>query len=104
MPLVRLESDVEKAVCTYADKRGILHIKLNLWGRRGFPDRLFFIAGGKPLMIEFKRAKGKVEPMQKYIHGKLAALGYDIQVVSDTTTGFLAIDDVLRKNYPTTEE
>ena len=97
--LVRLESDVEKAVCTYADKRGILHIKLNLWGRRSFPDRQFFVPGGKPLMIEFKREKGgRLEPMQKYIHSKLSALGYEIKVVSDTNDGFLAIDEVLR-NY-----
>jgi len=94
--LVRLETDLERAVCTYADKHGILHIKLNLRGRRGFPDRLFFIPGGKPLMIEFKREGEEPRRLQSYIHSQLVGLGYRVETADNTFDGFQLIDNALK--------
>lgn len=95
--LIRLESDLERAVCNYAHRRGILHIKLNIQGRTGFPDRQFFIPGGKPLLIEFKRKGGRVRPMQAYVYGVLQKLEYDVRFIDNTTDGFRAIDGELQK-------
>jgi hypothetical protein len=90
--LVRLESDVEKKVCKHADELGIMHIKINIRGRRGWPDREFLIPGGKPLFIEFKRPGEKVEPIQEFIHGQLRDAGYNVLVVDNATCGIAALE------------
>ena len=41
---------VDRALREY----GVRSIKLNISGNNDWPDRLFFIAGGRPLLIEFK--------------------------------------------------
>jgi hypothetical protein len=94
---VRLESDLEKAMCTYADKLHILHIKLNLRGKRGFPDRLYFIPGGKPLMVEYKREGEPPRRLQTYIHAQLVSLGYRVEVVDNTAEGFALLESTLIK-------
>lgn len=79
-----LESTVEKKVCKYAkDKLGIINIKVKAAGKRGYPDRMFFIPGGKPLFIEFKKPGEDARPLQKYIHRILGDLGYEVQVHDD---------------------
>lgn len=58
---------------------GVESIKLNLRGRRSYPDRLFFIAGGKPLFLELKRPGKRPTPGQADIHLGLRAKGYEVQ-------------------------
>ena len=90
--LVRLELDVEKKVCARADRMGILHVKLNIRGRRGWPDREFLIRGGKPLFIEFKRPGEEPEPIQEFIHGQLRDAGYTVLVIDNAIAGFAALE------------
>ena len=56
---------VETPVVKWAKKRKIEALKLNVLGQRGFPDRIFFLAGGKPFLIEFKRRNGKLSKLQE---------------------------------------
>ncbi len=76
-----LETNLEKKVCENAViKYGVLSIKLSPPGQVGWPDRLFLIHGGRPLLIEFKLPWTEPEPMQDYRHDMLKALNYDVEV------------------------
>ena len=90
--LIRLEADVEKKVCGYADRIKLIHIKLNVLGRRGWPDRLFLPPGGRPIFIEFKRPGENPEPLQEYRHEILRAAGYRVFVVDNYADGIAALE------------
>jgi len=47
-------------------------------GQVGWPDRCFFIPGGKPFLVEFKEVGYKPKEIQSYIHDMLEGLGYDV--------------------------
>ena len=74
-----LESSIEYAVCRWADQRGLEYVKLNLQGRRGYPDRLFFIPGGRPFLLELKRPGAKPDKLQQYQIDRLRKKGYDVE-------------------------
>ena len=83
----RLEKEVEKELVAWWTKRGGLQIKLNILGRRGWPDRIFFPVGGKPVLIEFKRVNQDARALQAYVHGELRARGYVVYVCENTNDG-----------------
>lgn len=73
-----LESSIERRVCQVAATAwGLRNFKLTIEGQRGWPDRLFLIPGGRPLLIEFKRPGEKPDPLQEHRLATLKALGYD---------------------------
>ena len=84
---LRLEKEVEKEVVAWWTKRGGLQIKLNILGRRGWPDRIFFPVGGKPVLIEFKRVNEDARALQAYVHGELRARGYVVYVCDRVVDG-----------------
>jgi hypothetical protein len=90
--LVRLETDIERRVVGYAERLKIAVLKLNVKGRRGWPDRIFLIPGGCPLFIEFKKPGEKPEPLQEFIHGNLRAAGYRVSVVDNYADGVAAVE------------
>lgn len=78
------ESEVEARVCEYALKElGVFNIKLKKTQERGYPDRLFWIPGGRPLLIEFKRQGAQPTEYQQMIHKRLRYAGYEVQVHDD---------------------
>ena len=72
------ESSVESKVVAYAERRGILHLKLSVKFRRGWPDHLFCIPGGKPVFIEFKRPGERPTKLQMFVMDKLEKVGYNV--------------------------
>jgi hypothetical protein len=75
-----LETDVEKRVVRDASRHlGLTSIKLTLKYDAGWPDRLFFIPGGRPFLIEFKRSGEEPEPLQADKIEQLTKLGYDVE-------------------------
>ena len=58
-----LEKDIEKKVCDWAKKNGILPIKFTPMGEAGWPDRIF-IRNGKAVFIEFKAPGKHTRPLQ----------------------------------------
>ena len=84
MPRAALESACEKKVNAWYDARWPeMRTKLNLFGRRGWPDQCYWIPGGRPLLIEFKK-KGEVpRALQVYVIETLKGNGYDVQVHDD---------------------
>lgn len=88
----KIEREVCDLVWTYL---GIESIKLNTLSDSGYPDRLFWLPGGKPLMIEFKRPGFRPTPKQIHVHEKLRSLGYQVEVHDDVHTAFKAIIDAV---------
>lgn len=55
-------------------------IKLNILGRRGWPDRVFLMPKGRSAYIEFKRVDEKARPLQEFVHKQLRDLGHAVAV------------------------
>lgn len=83
------EASIEETACRKAlDELSVRSLKLNGSGNTGWPDRVFFIPGGKPLFIEFKQPGESAEPRQALIHKFLKYHGYQI-TVEDSVEGAL---------------
>ena len=86
------ESKIEKKACALVWKHlGIKGSKLNIIGDTGYPDRIFWVPGGRPLMIEFKVPGGKSSPKQRLIHKQLKELGYRVEVHDNAINAFQAV-------------
>ncbi len=88
-----LERTIEAAVVRAAAQLGILSTKMNLIGRRGWPDRCFWLPGGRPLFIEFKRQGQVPTSLQAHTHEQLRAAGYRVEVVDDAAQGVELLED-----------
>jgi hypothetical protein len=87
-----LESKIEQDTCDLVWKHlGIVGSKLVTPGDTGYPDRIFWLPGGKPLLIEFKRPGEEPEPKQEYIHAQLRKLGYQVEVHDNAIRAFQAV-------------
>lgn len=79
-----LESALEvKAVKLAWEQFGVLGSKLSILGDTGYPDRIFWLSGGRPWLVEFKRPGESPRKKQVYIHAQLRRLGYDVEVHDD---------------------
>lgn len=88
--LYDLESPIEGWVVTEAESTlGLTSIKLNLRGNRAWPDRLFFVPGGRPVLIEFKRPGDDLRPLQVHRRNQLTRWGYDVFSTDDRNTAIL---------------
>lgn len=84
MRLFRLESEIENDAVDFAnDALGVEQCKLAPRGSRHWPDRIFFIEGGKPLLIEFKRRGQAPRKGQSAKIRKLRRLGYHVEVCNN---------------------
>lgn len=87
------ESDIETAVCNYAEERGYLQRKLKWGDRRGAPDRFFaHPLAPVPFMIEFKAPGKKVRRDQEREIRKLLKAGATVYVVDSEYGGRAVID------------
>lgn len=77
----RLEGDDEDWVAAQALKRyAVFSLHMHSAENTGHPDRIYFIQGGRPLLIEHKR-RGEVPTVrQALIHERLRYAGYNVQV------------------------
>jgi hypothetical protein len=76
-----LEVDEEAKFVREAWKRWSLKVsKLQILGDTGYPDRIIWMPGGRPILFEFKREGYKPEPKQAVIHKELTRLGYQVEV------------------------
>jgi hypothetical protein len=72
----RREAALEAWCVKWARSREIVVAKLKELD--GVPDRVFFIPGGSPVIIEFKALKKKLEAVQSWYMKKLQKDGYRI--------------------------
>jgi hypothetical protein len=97
--IVDNEIDLERRVCRRVlEEYGVSNIKINTMSNTGYPDRLFFIPGGKPLLVEFKAVDEEPSPKQSFIHAQLIKLGYDVQVHDDEVEAVEAVIKAMRGN------
>lgn len=90
------EIRVEDKVCEFAEKHyGLTHIKLTPQGQRDFNDRLFFIPGGRPLLLEFKQPGEDLRAGQAFINKILKRLGYNVKTIDDIAEGRRAITEAM---------
>jgi len=92
-----LENPIENKVASIAKAMGVPSLKLNLRGNRGWPDRLFLVPGGRPLLIEFKRPGDDLRPLQEHRKETLQDLGYDFEAHDEVKAAVQAIKDAMRK-------
>ena len=85
-----LEKNIEKKVCDYAKKNGVLQFKFTSPGRRGVPDRIFMI-NGKVFFIEFKATGETPSIEQLAVHRIITHHGIKVYTVDNVDTGIAAI-------------
>jgi hypothetical protein len=86
-----LESQIEKRLCAWAKKCGILCYKVSTPANRGMPDRMF-IFEGQVIFVELKRPGCKPTELQKYVINELNVKG---GVTAFWTDSFETARDVL---------
>jgi hypothetical protein len=84
----RLEIDIETDCVNIAAAAGVPSSKLEKV-KRSWPDRAFWVPGGRPWIVEFKRPGETPEPQQAERIEMLRGLGYEISVI-DSVTEFRA--------------
>jgi hypothetical protein len=75
-----LEKTIENKFVKWATQQGCMCLKLNVVGRRSWPDRLVLVPTGGMLLIEFKRPGGKLSPGQEMLHEELDKIGHTVHV------------------------
>jgi hypothetical protein len=94
--MIELEKEIELKCCRYAESKGIAYSKTSSPGRRGFVDRVFWVPGGSPLLIEFKRADGVVSAQQAATIRRLNNLSYRVHVCYSVAQFKEILDGVLK--------
>jgi hypothetical protein len=90
------ETKIELAACELIYKRlGIIGSKLRVQGDSGWPDRVFWLPGGRPLLIEFKRPGEVPRKKQASVHRKLRALGYLVAICDSRIEALNAVHQAL---------
>ena len=85
------ETKIELQACDLIfGNLGVGSLKLNVKANTGYPDRIFWVPGGKPLIIEFKTPDGELSPKQKYHIERLKKDGYNVEVCDDAIDAFHA--------------
>lgn len=86
------ESKIEQKACDLVLKYlGVVGSKLSVIGDTGYPDRVFWLPYGRPLLIEFKKPGEEPEPKQVEIHRRLRRLGYQVEVYDTAAEAFLSV-------------
>ena len=101
----RFEVNVEETFCKKIKRWAMeenIHvetIKLNLAGRRGWPDRLVLWGQRNTIFIEFKRIGEEPRKLQRFVHALLQEMGFEVRVYD---TAAEALEDVKAKIRATT--
>ena len=92
--------DLESSLESYFRKRvrlaGGHPVKITSPAERGVPDRLVIMPGGHIYLVELKTVDGRVSPIQRVWHAKMALLGVQVFVLS----GREDVDRWLAGTYP----
>ena len=88
-----LESRIESKTTEYAESLGMMHLKLNVKGRIGWPDHIY-VWNGRTWFVEFKQYKVKPEPVQLYIHSELRKRGAVVRSIDNLIDGRIMINEL----------
>jgi len=94
--IIREKENVENPTRDWAHKNGCkLTYKMAATYTRDWPDRMFFIPGGRPLLIEFKKPGAEPTPKQAARIKELRELGYDVEVCDSKEQGIACVQSRL---------
>jgi hypothetical protein len=96
---IREKARVEKPVVEHARRLGIFVTKLELPHYKGMPDDVFWLRGGRPVLIEFKAPGCEPGPLQALHHRLLTKLGYRVFVIDDAIEGKDLIDKLFKEAH-----
>jgi hypothetical protein len=88
---VKRESDIQEKVTLYATYIGLVPVRINVTGRKGWPDYGYGYEG-RMCFIEFKRPGEKPEPLQAHVHGILRKARFAVFVVDQYEYGVHVLD------------
>jgi hypothetical protein len=91
-----VERKGEQKVVDYAVAKGCLILKLNVFGRRGWPDRLF-IYKGKVFFVEFKRVGEEPSKLQQEIHARIRQHGVTVYNVDKWADGIDIVGSITKE-------
>ena len=75
------EAAIERHLTRVVRQAGGISIKI-LPVTAGVPDRLLVLPGGRLRFVETKAPGGRLRPVQKAFHARLAKLGVEVTVLS----------------------
>lgn len=78
---IESEKTLERSLKRETERLGGWCIKFVPLHISGLPDRICLLPGGRMFFAEIKTTKKKPEKLQKYIHGKLKALGFRVEII-----------------------
>jgi hypothetical protein len=96
MVTLRYERETKIEQHVWRDARSMLGVESIKIGKQGWPDRLFLIPGGRPLLIEFKRGGEEARILQAHRIETLKKLGYDAYAVDNYEDAMAYIRTALR--------
>lgn len=89
-----LEKKIEERVVKWAEKKGAICLKLNLWGNTGWPDRLF-LYHARIAFIEFKAPGEKPARNQPARIKKLRSEAFQVGVYDDPAAAIAFLEATL---------
>lgn len=88
------ESSIERKACGLVlNHLGVTSSKLVTPGQTGYPDRIFWLPGGSPFFIEYKKPGEESRPKQSHVQESLIKLGYKVEVHDNEIQTLQAIID-----------
>lgn len=95
----KLESKLQRDAIVYARGKGCATLKLNVMGRRGWPDVLFLYPTERLIFVEFKQEGVKASRLQQHIHEWIRKFGFKVEVIDNMADAKAAIDRLTSEKH-----
>lgn len=89
------EKVVERKLVELVKINGGMCIKLLCDQLIGLPDRMCLFPGHKMVFVELKTTGRKPKRIQMYMHNKLRALGFRVEVIDTVESVINFVDDIV---------
>nr|DAY79777.1 MAG TPA: Nuclease [Caudoviricetes sp.] len=89
------EKVIERKLVELVKLNGGMCIKLLCDQLIGLPDRMCLFPGHKIVFVELKTTGRKPKRIQAYIHNKLRALGFRVEVIDTVESVINFVDDIV---------
>lgn len=93
--MVDNEKVVERRLVELVKINGGMCIKLLCDQLIGLPDRMCLFPGHKIVFVELKTTGRKPKRIQAYMHNKLRALGFRVEVIDTVESVINFVDDIV---------
>lgn len=93
MKQIYSEKQIERRLVDAVKQSNGMCIKLLCNHIIGLPDRLCLFPGSKIIFVELKTTGEKPRKIQLYVHNKIRALGFEVEVIDD----LVGVDNLIRR-------